>query len=134
LEENDQLPFLLNIPLLPISKGGEVILKNVFFDTDKYDLQPQSQSELNKLVRLMEQNPSLSISIEGHTDNVGNENHNMALSENRAKSVYNYLISSGLSDNRLAYKGFGETRPVSENSTDIGKAQNRRTSFIVVSN
>lgn len=133
LEEDDQLPFMLNIPLLPISKGGEVILKNVFFDTDKYDLQPQSQSELNKLVRLMEQNPSLNILIEGHTDNVGNENHNMVLSENRAKAVYSFLISRGISDNRLAYNGFGETRPVAENSTDIGRASNRRTSFIVTS-
>ena len=134
LEGNDQLPFLLNIPLLPITKGGEVILKNVFFDTDKYDLQPQSQSELNKLVQLLEQNPTLRISIEGHTDNVGNEDHNMVLSENRAKAVFDYLESNGISTDRLAYKGFGETRSIADNSTEKGKAQNRRTSFKVTSN
>ena len=134
LEENDQIPFLLNIPLLPITKGGEVILKNVFFNTDKYDLQSQSQSELNKLVQLLEHNPSLSISIEGHTDNVGNEGHNMVLSENRAKSVYDYLISKGISTERLAYKGLGETKPIADNNTEEGKARNRRTSFVVTSN
>ena len=134
LEESDQLPFLLNIPLLPISKGGKVILKNVFFDTDKYDLQPQSQSELNKLLKLLEQNPSLNISIEGHTDNVGNESHNMVLSENRAKAVYDYLISKGINANRLAYVGFGETKPIADNDTEKGKASNRRTSFTVTAN
>ena len=134
LKENDRLPFLLNIPLLPITKGGEVILKNVFFDTDQFDLQPQSQSELNKLVQLLEQNPSLNISIKGHTDNVGNENHNMVLSENRAKAVNDFLINKGVSTNRLAYKGYGETRPIADNSTEGGKARNRRTSFIVTAN
>jgi len=72
--------------------------------------------------------------IEGHTDNVGNENHNKILSENRAKSVYDYLISKGISADRIEYKGLGEARPIADNNIEDGKARNRRTSFRVTSN
>jgi flagellar motor protein MotB len=129
-----RLPFELNVPLLPISMGGEVVLKNVFFETDQYDLKPQSMTELNKLVQLLMQNPSMSIAIEGHTDNVGSENHNLELSENRAKAVYNYLVAEGISDQRLEFKGYGESKPLATNDTEQGRADNRRTAFRVTSN
>jgi len=124
-------PFFLRVPLLPISKGSEVILKNVFFDTDAYDLKSESQAELNKLVLLLKNNPSLNITIEGYTDDQGSTEHNKKLSENRAESVYNYLINSGIKRNRLSFNGFGEQRPVADNNTEKGREKNRRTSFRV---
>jgi len=130
---SNRLPFKLDVPLLPISEGGEVVLKNVFFDTGLYDLKPQSQSELNKLVQLLDQNPTLSILIEGHTDNVGSESLNLILSGNRAKAVYNYLVSKNINKNRLAYKGYGESKPLADNTTEQGRAKNRRTAFRVTS-
>jgi len=130
--EKNSLPFTLSVPLLPISKGGEVVLKNVFFDNDKFDLKPESQSELSKLILLLTQNPSLSISIEGHTDNNGSDSHNLELSENRAEAVYNYLIENGIEDNRLAFVGYGKTKPLVSNDTDSSRAKNRRTSFRVI--
>ena len=132
--ESNRLPFILNVPLLPIAMGGEVVLKNVFFDTDQYDLKPKSQTELNKLIMLLNQNPKLQITIEGHTDNVGNESHNQELSQQRAKAVYDYLVSHNVNEQRLAYKGFGETNPIADNNSEKGKAKNRRTAFRVTAN
>ena len=133
LDMDSREPYRMNVPLVPIAKGGEVVLNNVFFDTDKYDLKPESRIELNKLVELLENNPTLQIAIEGHTDSEGDENHNRELSENRARSVFNYLIEKGINASRLSYKGYGESRPVADNSTPEGRAKNRRTSFRVTS-
>lgn len=132
--ESNRLPFILNVPLLPISKGGEVVLKNVFFDTDQFDLKPQSESELNKLIQLLVQNPDLKIAIEGHTDNAGSVSHNLNLSNNRAKAVYQFLIMKGIEADRLEYKGYGESKPIESNDTEQGRAKNRRTAFRVTSN
>jgi len=132
--ESNRLPFELNVPLLPLTEGGEVVLKNVFFDTDRFDLKPQSQTELDKLIRLLNQNPSLQIAIEGYTDNVGSDSHNRELSEQRAKAVYNYLVSKNIDENRLIYKGYGESKPIADNDTEKGRATNRRTAFRVTAN
>ncbi|MFI5135733.1 MAG: OmpA family protein, partial [Chitinophagales bacterium] len=127
-------PFLLNVEMKPITAGASMILHNIFFETDSYVLKDESKVELNKLVDLLNQNPSLKILIGGHTDNQGSDQHNQTLSENRAKAVYDYLISNGITASRLSYKGFGETKPIATNDTDEGRAQNRRTEFTVVSN
>jgi outer membrane protein OmpA-like peptidoglycan-associated protein/tetratricopeptide (TPR) repeat protein len=126
-------PFHKDIPLQAISDSGIVILKNIFFDTDKFDLKKESTVELTKLINLLEKNPSLKIEIRGHTDNQGNKQHNQVLSVNRAKSVYNYLIENGISSTRLAYVGFGMDKPIDTNDTEEGRANNRRTEFRVVS-
>ncbi|PLX06403.1 MAG: hypothetical protein C0596_18225 [Marinilabiliales bacterium] len=81
----------------------------------------------------MNDNPSMKIEIGGHTDNVGSKEYNQTLSTNRAKSVYDYLISQGISKYRLAYKGYDFSVPVADNGTDEGRAQNRRTEFKVIS-
>jgi len=125
-------PFLKDIPLQPIKKDEIVILKNIFFDTDKFELKTASTAELEKLFDLLIKNPKLKIEISGHTDNVGDDKYNQVLSENRAKAVYDYLLSKGIAKERLTYKGYGETKPIETNDTEAGRAINRRTEFKVI--
>lgn len=134
LVKNSDSVFTVNIPLQPIEKGASIVLKNIFFETGKFQLQNESKSELDKLVFLLNENPSIKIQIDGHTDNVGQENDNLLLSTNRAKSVVAYITSKGINPQRLFYKGFGSTKPVADNSTDSGKALNRRTELSIISN
>ena len=109
-----------------------MVLKNIFFETNEYTLLEPSKAELNKLVEFLTQNSSLKIEIGGHTDNVGSDDLNKKLSENRAKSVYEYLISAGIDKARLSYKGYGSTKPIAANNTEAGKAENRRTEFKII--
>jgi len=122
-----------NIPLQPIEANASIVLKNVFFDVNKFDLKPESEAELDIVVQLMNDNPGLKIQIGGHTDNVGKPADNLVLSNNRAKAVVNYLISKNISAQRLTAKGFGETQPIADNKTEEGKALNRRTEMKVIS-
>jgi outer membrane protein OmpA-like peptidoglycan-associated protein len=122
-----------NIPLQPIEANASVVLKNVFFDINKFDLKPESEAELDIVVQLMNDNPTVKIQIGGHTDNIGKPADNLTLSNNRAKSVVTYLISKGIPTARLSAKGFGETQPVADNKTEEGKALNRRTEMKVMS-
>jgi outer membrane protein OmpA-like peptidoglycan-associated protein len=127
--------FTANIPLQPIEPGALVVLKNIFFDTKKSDLKPESIVELNKLVQLMNDNPQLKILISGHTDNVGKPQDNILLSNNRALAVIKYLLASGqIAKERLESKGWGAAKPVADNTTEEGRALNRRTELSVISN
>ena len=126
--------FIVNIPLQPIEKGATIVLKNIFFETGEFELKSESKSELDKLVSLLRDNPDLKIQIDGHTDNVGQEKDNQLLSTNRAKSVVAYLLSKAINTQRLTYKGFGSTKPVSDNLTEKGKSLNRRTELSIISN
>ncbi len=121
-----------NIPLQPIEANATIVLKNIFFDVNKFDLKPESQIELDKVVQLLDDNPSLKIQIAGHTDNAGKPADNLTLSNNRAKTVVSYLINKRISPQRLSYKGFGETKPVADNTTAENRAKNRRTELKVV--
>ncbi len=125
-------PFLMDVPLEPIDTGNVVELKNVFFETAKFDLKPESKVELNKLVNFLTLNKTLRIQLSGHTDNVGDKKLNQLLSQNRAKSVYDYLITSGIDAKRLTYIGYGDTKPKVKNDTDENRAANRRTEFKVI--
>jgi len=125
-------PFLKNIPLQPIRIGETVVLKNIFFDTDKYDLKPTSYAELEKLVKLLTANPSLRIEISGHTDIMGSEEHNLELSRNRARAVVDYLVDHGISKDRMTYAGYGYAKPIDTNDTEEGRANNRRTEFRII--
>lgn len=132
---SDHVPdstYNIDIPLQPIHANATVVLRNIFFDNNKYELKPQSYAELDNIVKLMKENPTLSIQINGHTDNVGKPEDNLKLSNNRAKAVIGYLITKGISDKRLSSKGWGETQPVSDNSTEEGRAANRRTEMKVL--
>lgn len=134
-------PFLLEIALEPIGNVDEsvarpapsrpVVLRNVFFETGSAELLPASTNELNRLVSLLEETPTLRIQISGHTDNVGDDASNQILSQNRAKAVYDYLIRQGIAAERLRFVGFGESKPIETNETVEGRARNRRTEFVV---
>ena len=127
-------PFMKDVYLQPIEAGSIVILKNIFFDFDKFDLKPESLIELNRLLDLLKKNPALKIEIGGHTDNKGTAEYNQKLSESRSRSVFDFLVNKGIDKSRLSYKGYGLTKPIDTNDTDEGRANNRRTEFKVVSN
>ena len=131
--KDPEKPYIINIPLTPIEEGSTVILKNIFFDSDSYELLPESFVELGKLLEYLNNNPSLSIEIGGHTDNQGNKEHNKNLSQNRAKAVYNYLIDNGINKNRLTFAGYDFTKPIAPNDSEEGRALNRRTEFKIIS-
>ena len=120
-----------NIPLQPLSVNASVRLKNIQFPVNSYELLPVSKIELDKLVELMKDNPTLHIQVNGHTDSTGTNEINLALSKNRAKAVAQYLVDNGIEAVRLAYKGFGATQPIAANTTEEGKALNRRTEIVV---
>jgi len=136
VKENTPLdsPFVKNIPMIPIKVGESIVLENIFFATNSYDLRPESQVELKKLLNFLIKNPSLKVEIAGHTDNVGEISDNLLLSENRAKAVYDYLISQGVIASRLTYAGYGESKPIASNKTNTGRQRNRRTEMKIISN
>jgi outer membrane protein OmpA-like peptidoglycan-associated protein len=109
-----------------------MVFKNVQFEKNAYSLLPVSTVELDKLVQLLTENPTIKLQINGHTDNTGNPEDNLKLSTNRAKSVVDYLVSKNINAARLVFKGFGATKPIADNATEEGKAKNRRTEFVVV--
>jgi outer membrane protein OmpA-like peptidoglycan-associated protein len=121
-----------NIPLQPIEANAAIVLRNIFFDFAQFELKPESHPELDKLVQLMQDNPSIRIQVEGHTDSIGKAGDNLKLSENRAKSVVQYLTSKGIAASRLLPKGFGAARPLASNETEEGRALNRRTEVRVM--
>lgn len=125
-------PYILEIKMKKIKVGGAVVLRNVFFNTASFDLLPESKVELQKLIEFLNLNKTVFIEIEGHTDNVGSAEMNQKLSESRAKEVYKYLINKGIDVNRMKYKGYGLTQPVSSNDTPDGRALNRRTEFMII--
>lgn len=125
-------PLLKDIPLQPIEIGKSIVLKNVFYETDSYALKKESEIELNKVVQFLKVNPGIRIEISGYTDNVGETAYNQVLSENRAKTVANYLITARVNAQRIVSKGYGTGNPVTSNDTEEGRAQNRRTELKII--
>jgi outer membrane protein OmpA-like peptidoglycan-associated protein len=119
--------------LVPIEVGQSVRLNNIFFDYDKSDILGGSVYELDRLVKIMNDNPGIVIQISGHTDNLGTEAYNQKLSEDRARAVYMYLKSKNIGDDRVSSVGFGESRPLASNDTEEGRALNRRVEFVIIS-
>lgn len=124
--------YVKDIALQPITANASVVLHNILFDFNSATLLPVSKVELNNLLQMMNQNPEVRVLIKGHTDNVGTDARNLELSTERAKAVAGYLIENGISKDRLSYKGYGATQPISSNDTEEGRAQNRRTEFEIV--
>jgi len=120
-----------DIPLQPIEVNATLVLNNIFFDVNKFDLKPESQIELDKIVQLMNDNPTVKVEISGHTDNMGKPADNLILSDKRAKTVVAYLINKRIAPARFTWKGLGETQPVDDNKTEEGRAKNRRTELKV---
>jgi outer membrane protein OmpA-like peptidoglycan-associated protein len=128
----DKNPFNIAVLLQPIEVGNKVVLQNIFFDTNKSEIKDESKPELKKLVDFLNLNPAVRIEVSGHTDNVGSDQLNQTLSENRAKSVYQYLVTNNINPNRLVYKGYGETQPVASNDNEENRSKNRRTEFKII--
>ena len=127
-------PFLLNVPLQKIDTGNVIELKNIFFDVNKSDLKPESVAELNKIINFLTKNPKLKIEIGGHTDNTGERKSNLALSNDRAKAVHDFLILKGNIDkNRLTFRGYADLKPKKQNDSAENRAQNRRTEMKIIS-
>ncbi len=131
-ELEEETYFDVFLDLSPIRKGAQVVLNNIFFDTGKWELKEESFAELEVLVRYLTQNPSMKIQLQGHTDDVGSETDNLELSQNRAEAVQNFLQERGIAPERLLAKGFGESQPQVENSSEENRSINRRTEFKVV--
>lgn len=119
----------MDIELYPIKNGQTIRLNNVFFETSKYELKPAAALELNRLVQLLNKYPQMVIEIGGHTDSKGSDNYNYTLSKNRAKAVYDYLLTQAIPQKRLEYKGYGEKSPIATNKTEKGRKENRRVEF-----
>lgn len=123
----------IDILLKPITANATIVLKNIFFETNSAALGSNSEVELERIVQLLKENPSLSIQLNGHTDNVGKAADNLKLSNDRAHSVVNFLVKNGVDAKRLTHKGFGATVPVADNNSEEGRALNRRTELKVIS-
>lgn len=113
-----------------LNRDGFVALHGILFDTGKDSLKPESASQLDEIVTLLKENGSLKLSVEGHTDNVGNAKSNQSLSDNRALSVKKYLTGKGIEAGRLDARGWGDTKPVGDNRTEEGRRQNRRVELV----
>jgi len=127
----------LSLQLAEIKETTELpakhfVLENVYFNTGSAVLKSESFTALNNLLEVMKLKPTLIIEIAGHTDNDGNELSNLKLSQDRAESVRNYLIKNGIVPNRISAKGYGQTQPISDNSSAEGKAKNRRTEVRII--
>lgn len=121
-----------NIELQPMSKGASIVVENILFTTGKATLRAESYGPLNRLVRLLRENPSVRIEVSGHTDNTGSASLNKRLSRARALTVKRYLESQGISPERIEYEGYGFDRPIAPNTTAEGRAQNRRVEIEVI--
>jgi outer membrane protein OmpA-like peptidoglycan-associated protein len=119
-------PFTLDIYLDPVRAGRSVVLNNLFFDTNKYELEPRSRTELNRLIEFMRQYQDVQIEVSGHTDNVGTDAANLQLSERRAQAVVAYLTAHGVQAARLRAKGYGAARALGPNDSDASRRLNRR--------
>ncbi len=124
--------FYREIALQPLDTSAVLVLHNIFFDTRQFTLKTGSELELNRLVALLRENPTVTIEISGHTDNIGNTKDNVLLSERRAQAVVKYLVDKGIPAERLQAKGYGETKPVADNMTAAGRAENRRTELKIL--
>ena len=134
LKGNHQItdPFIKDVALNPVSPGEKVILRNIFYNFNSWELLPESQIELNKIIDFLNLNRNINIEISGHTDSIGSQQYNFELSEKRAKSVIEYLNKNGILIDRLSYKGFGASQPVKSNETEEGRALNRRTELKII--
>ena len=108
-----------------------LILENVLFETGSAVLKSSSIAELNILAKLLKDHETVNIQINGHTDNIGNPAKNKRLSENRAKSVFEFLVGNEIAAERLSFKGFADTKPIASNDTEEGQKRNRRTDITI---
>lgn len=114
-----------------VETGKVCDLRDIHYETNDYSLTQESKVLLAMFIEFLKENPTVKVEIQGHTDDIGRDDDNLRLSENRAKSVYDYVVSQGIPANRLRYKGYGESMPIAPNNTEAGRAKNRRTVFLI---
>ncbi len=131
-KESYQKEIIRDFALERIEVGAKVILRNIFFEFNKATLKPESYTELENVYNFLINNPDVRLEISGHTDNKGKLEYNMRLSEARAKAVVDYLVARGINPSRLTYKGYAFTQPIAPNTTEEGRALNRRVEFKVI--
>ncbi|MBS1903940.1 MAG: OmpA family protein [Bacteroidetes bacterium] len=113
-------------------KAGEVAFLDITFNVDQADIQPASEEALTNAEYLLKAFPTMTVEVRGHTDNTGDSQHNKTLSERRAQAVRAALVKRGVAANRIVAKGFGDSMPIADNSTEDGRARNRRTEFVIL--
>lgn len=126
-----QSPAKLDFEQSLIEVGKAYKLNNILFATNSFELSDMSKIIIDEFIEFLRINSKIKISIDGHTDNVGDKKDNLTLSENRARAVYEYIVARGIGKNRLSYKGYGENKPIASNNTEEGRARNRRTEFLI---
>ena len=109
-----------------IVKKIDILAKRIYFETGKYKLLAKSNASLDEVIKILNENPSFNLEIHGHTDNVGKDEMNQTLSDNRAASVKTYFVGKGIPESRITSTGFGETQPIADNKTAAGRTLNRR--------
>jgi outer membrane protein OmpA-like peptidoglycan-associated protein len=122
----------MNFKLQPIEVGTVVNLKSVLFELGTTDLVEESYNELNVVVDFLKTNPKVEIELEGHTDNRGDMNKNLVLSQQRVDKIKSYLVSKGISNKRISGKGYGGSRPIATSNTEEARKLNRRVEFRIV--
>jgi len=130
--EVPEKPISLSIPLFPIEMESTFQLRNIYFDFDSDRLRPESIPELQRLLRLLRENPHIRIRFSGHTDNIGADAYNKKLSERRARAVYEWLKAQGTHPIQMEFIGYGKARPITSNATEEGRSLNRRIEMEVV--
>ena len=133
LEVEQDVIITMDIVMQPVRVGKSYNLEDVNFSTNSAELNNKSKNVIEGFFEFLYDNPNIKVEIQGHTDNVGDNQFNYVLSRDRAKSVYEYLLKKGISDSQINSKGYGETKPIASNSTEEGKAKNRRTVFVIIS-
>jgi outer membrane protein OmpA-like peptidoglycan-associated protein len=131
LRESDQA-YELRVPLEKPRKGSTIRLRNVFFEFDRADIKPESEVELLEVVRLLQAHPKWKVEVQGHTDSVGTAMYNQQLSQRRAEAVRQFLIQRGIKPERIQARGYGSSRPIAPNTTEEGRALNRRTEILLI--
>ena len=120
-----------DITLQPIELNAIQVFRNIQFASNAYQLPPDAAIELEKLLQVLTENPTIRAEISGHTDNIGKKPDNLLLSANRAKSIVDWLVNKGIDAKRLSFKGYGDSKPVGDNNTETGRAANRRTTVTI---
>lgn len=131
-DESFDKAFEQNVMLSPVKTGSKLVLNNIFFETDAYELKDKSETELKTLLAFLNTNPQMNIRIDGHTDNQGSDTHNAVLSKNRADAVKEYLQKNGVDAKKISTRGFGASKPIADNFTEEGRRLNRRTEITVL--
>jgi OmpA-OmpF porin, OOP family len=124
-----------DLSMIPAESGQKITLNNIFFEFGKANLEPESYSELNRLIEFLNSNKSIQVEVSGHTDSIGSDETNNRLSLGRADAVKTYLLDKGkLPPNRIVTRGYGKTRPIASNDTEAGQQANRRVEFLILKN